>query len=83
MIQIPDIAKTGVPIVWVVGEKDEKFMILCEERVEGKFPTIEVEIAPGVGHRLPWAAPDWFCSCVVDALDRFAACGKRRKATQP
>jgi len=47
-----------IPVLWVVGEQDEKFRQLGE-RACGLIPQAQLAIAPGSGHRVPWQAGDW------------------------
>lgn len=41
------------PLLWWVGERDEKFRALGE-RVKCECPEVKLCVAPGVGHRVPW-----------------------------
>ena len=47
------------PVLWLTGERDEKFTALAREAV----PLLahgQHEVMPAVGHRLPWEASDSF-----------------------
>jgi 2-succinyl-6-hydroxy-2,4-cyclohexadiene-1-carboxylate synthase len=45
-----------MPVVLVVGERDEKFRAIAA-RMSERIPTAEVEIVPGVGHAVHLEAP--------------------------
>lgn len=53
------LSEIDIPVLWVAGEKDEKFVDMAEEAAEtsGRF---EMAIAPEAGHRVPWENGDWF-----------------------
>ncbi|MBK1882530.1 alpha/beta fold hydrolase [Luteolibacter pohnpeiensis] len=57
-----------VPVLWVVGERDEKFCALAERAVS-LIPKVRLAIAPEAGHRVPWAAEEWFASQVADFVN--------------
>ena len=59
-----------VPVLWVVGEKDEKFRALAERAVS-LIPNARLAIAPAADHRVPWGAGEWFTKEVAD----FMNCG--------
>ncbi len=56
-----------IPVLWVVGEKDEKFLSLAQRAVS-LMPNARLAIAPGAGHRVPWEAEDWFAENVAHFL---------------
>ena len=52
-------SEIACPLLWLTGERDEKFTALAREAV----PLLEHgqhEVMPSVGHRLPWEAADKF-----------------------
>jgi 2-succinyl-6-hydroxy-2,4-cyclohexadiene-1-carboxylate synthase len=60
-----------VPVLWIAGENDAKFLALAERAV----PLIQhahLAIAPGAGHRVPWEAEPWF----ADQVARFLKLGR-------
>ena len=58
--RLPEI---NVPVLWIVGEHDEKFRLLAERAV-ALIPGARLAIAPGAGHRVPWEAEAWFTQTV-------------------
>lgn len=53
-----------VPVLWVAGENDPKFLALAERAVS-LMPQAHLAIAPGAGHRVPWEAETWFADQVA------------------
>ena len=60
----------SIPLLWVVGENDPKFLALAE-RATALIPNAHLAIAPGAGHRAPWEAESWF----ADQVARFLKLG--------
>lgn len=58
------------PVLWCVGERDEKFRALGERAV-GLLPRGELWVAPDAGHRVPWDAPEAFVARVGEFLERL------------
>ncbi|MFT4176307.1 MAG: alpha/beta fold hydrolase [Luteolibacter sp.] len=56
-----------IPVLWIAGERDEKFLALAEKAVSS-LPNGHLSIAPGAGHRVPWEAPVWFHETVAGFL---------------
>jgi 2-succinyl-6-hydroxy-2,4-cyclohexadiene-1-carboxylate synthase len=56
-----------IPVLWVVGENDPKFLDLAERAVS-RMPNAHLAIAPGAGHRVPWEAETWFAEQVARFL---------------
>lgn len=52
-----DLKSFNLPILWLVGAKDTKFVALAEE-LRGTNPKLNVEVVPGAGHRLIFEKPD-------------------------
>lgn len=61
------LGEISVPVLWIAGEKDEKFRKLGE-RAAGLIPRADLAIAPGAGHRVPWEATEWFAETVAGFL---------------
>jgi 2-succinyl-6-hydroxy-2,4-cyclohexadiene-1-carboxylate synthase len=53
--RLPEIT---VPVLWIAGENDPKFLALAERAV-AQIPRATLAVAPGSGHRVPWEAGDW------------------------
>lgn len=60
------IKELTIPILWIAGAKDEKFLQLAQ-RVVLSHPKSKVMIASDAGHRVPWQIPEKF----IDALRAF------------
>jgi len=58
-----------VPVLWVAGRRDGKFVELAE-RAAGLLPDAELWLAGGAGHRVPWQADEAFASRVVEFLEQ-------------
>ena len=56
-----------VPVLWVVGENDAKFLQLAE-RATSLMPCATLVVAPGAGHRVPWEAEHWLAAHVARFL---------------
>jgi 2-succinyl-6-hydroxy-2,4-cyclohexadiene-1-carboxylate synthase len=61
-----------VPVLWVVGERDEKFHGLGQRAVS-LMPQARLAVAPGVGHRVPWDCGEWFAARVAEFV-RASVC---------
>ncbi|HEX5790442.1 MAG TPA: alpha/beta fold hydrolase [Luteolibacter sp.] len=61
------LGEISIPVLWVVGEADEKFRELGQ-RACGLLPNARLAIAPGCGHRVPAEAPEWLASTVAGFL---------------
>jgi len=48
----------AIPVLWVAGENDAKFLDLAQRAV-AEIPRATLAIAPGAGHRVPWEAEEW------------------------
>jgi len=62
------LAKVRCPVLWMTGERDEKFTKLGEE-VAGLLPAGRLEVVPDAGHRIPWEHPEDFAGLVRRFLD--------------
>ncbi len=56
-----------IPVLWIAGENDPKFLALAERAVS-LIPKSRLSIAPGAGHRVPWEAEDWIKETVAHFL---------------
>jgi 2-succinyl-6-hydroxy-2,4-cyclohexadiene-1-carboxylate synthase len=58
------------PVLWCVGERDDKFRALAE-RALPLLQRGELWVAPDSGHRAPWDAPEAFAAKVGEFLERL------------
>jgi 2-succinyl-6-hydroxy-2,4-cyclohexadiene-1-carboxylate synthase len=63
----PRLAEISVPVLWIAGENDAKFIALGRRAVS-LMPNARLVIAPDCGHRVPWQAPEWFADQVAQFL---------------
>ena len=61
------LGEISIPVLWVVGENDVKFLALAERAVS-LIPNAHLAIAPGAGHRVPWETESWFADQVAHFL---------------
>lgn len=61
------LAAVQVPVLWVTGERDEKFTELAGTAVP-HLPGGRHEVLPGAGHRLPWEQSAEFARLVATFL---------------
>lgn len=61
------LGEISVPVLWIVGENDVKYLSLAERAVS-LMPHADLVIAPGAGHRVPWEAEAWFAEQVCHFL---------------
>ena len=61
------LGEISIPVLWVAGENDAKFLELAQ-RVVPLMPKAYLAIAPGSGHRVPWESPEWFAQAVTHFL---------------
>jgi 2-succinyl-6-hydroxy-2,4-cyclohexadiene-1-carboxylate synthase len=59
---LPRLSSVNTPILWIVGETDEKFVKIAKE-ASNINKNIILSIVPSCGHRVMWQAPK-----LVDAL---------------
>lgn len=52
------LGEIDIPVLWVVGEADEKFQALGERACQ-LIANAKLKLAPNSGHRVPWQAGDW------------------------
>lgn len=61
-----------LPVLWVAGERDRKFVKLAERAV-GILPEADLWLAGGAGHRVPWGADEAFARRVLEFLEQCSA----------
>jgi 2-succinyl-6-hydroxy-2,4-cyclohexadiene-1-carboxylate synthase len=59
-----------IPVLWVAGENDPKFLELAHRAV-ACIPRAKLAVAPASGHRVPWEAGQW----LADEVARFFRAG--------
>jgi 2-succinyl-6-hydroxy-2,4-cyclohexadiene-1-carboxylate synthase len=70
------LSEINIPILWVAGEKDAKFLELARRAVAA-LPQARLAAAPGAGHRVPWEAEEWLARETAGFLTSgVAASGK-------
>jgi 2-succinyl-6-hydroxy-2,4-cyclohexadiene-1-carboxylate synthase len=57
-----------VPVLWVAGERDEKFAALARRAV-ALLPRGRLGLVAGAGHRVPWEAPERFARILAEFLE--------------
>lgn len=62
--RLPEIT---IPVLWIAGENDPKFLSLAERAVP-LMPNAHLAIAPAAGHRVPWEAETWLAETVAHFL---------------
>jgi 2-succinyl-6-hydroxy-2,4-cyclohexadiene-1-carboxylate synthase len=65
------LARLSMPILWMAGAEDDRY-VAQGEQAAAHGPTVRLAVAPGVAHRVPWEAPDWFADTVVDFVREIA-----------
>lgn len=58
------LAGVTCPVLWITGEKDEKFTRPAERAVAA-MPSARHVVVAGCGHRVPWEAPGAFARTVL------------------
>ena len=66
---LPQLARVTCPVLWVVGERDEKFLAVARKAVEA-LPNVELWVVPDCGHRVPWEQPEFFSQRVAEFLEK-------------
>jgi 2-succinyl-6-hydroxy-2,4-cyclohexadiene-1-carboxylate synthase len=61
------LSEVKVPLLWVVGGRDEKFRVLGERAVSG-IPGARLAVVEEAGHRVPWEAAEEFSGVVGEFL---------------
>jgi 2-succinyl-6-hydroxy-2,4-cyclohexadiene-1-carboxylate synthase len=65
------LAEITIPVLWVAGENDAKFLELARRAVAA-LPQARLAVAPGAGHRVPWEAEEWL---VRETAGFLTSCG--------
>ena len=52
----PRLHEIKIPVLWIVGERDEKY-VRERERAVGLLKNVALWVCPGAGHRVPWEQP--------------------------
>lgn len=52
----PRLHEIDIPVLWIVGERDEKY-VAERERAVSLLKNAELWVCPGAGHRVPWEQP--------------------------
>ena len=60
-----------VPVLWVAGERDDKFLALARRAVS-LSPHARLAVAPACGHRVPWENEAW----LAETTARFLKLGE-------
>ncbi len=64
----PRLPEIKIPVLWLTGEKDEKFTTLAE-RAAALMPNARHQVIPHAGHRLPWQQAQAFTDAVIEFAD--------------
>jgi 2-succinyl-6-hydroxy-2,4-cyclohexadiene-1-carboxylate synthase len=70
----PMLAGLAIPVLWMAGELDEKYVGIGRE-CAGLNPGFEFVELPRAGHRAPWGNPVAFGEAVTSFLERNELCG--------
>jgi len=61
------LAEINVPVLWVAGEHDPKFLALAQ-RAASLSPQARMAVAPASGHRVPWENEAWLAATTAHFL---------------
>ena len=64
------LAEITIPVLWIAGENDAKFLALAQRAVS-RMSNATLATALGAGHRVPWEAEAW----MADQVSRFLKLG--------
>lgn len=64
----PALEAIATPILWVAGERDQKYVDIGRTAVE-RLPNAELWICRDAGHRVPWEQPQQFVTRLRDFLE--------------
>jgi 2-succinyl-6-hydroxy-2,4-cyclohexadiene-1-carboxylate synthase len=62
----PRLDRLTIPVVLVVGERDEKFIQVARQMLED-LPNARLVVAPGAGHAVHWEAPGTVAESIASA----------------
>lgn len=66
---LPELERVTCPVLWVVGERDKKFLAVAKKAVEA-LPNAELCVVPDCGHRVPWEQSEFFSQRVAEFLEK-------------
>jgi 2-succinyl-6-hydroxy-2,4-cyclohexadiene-1-carboxylate synthase len=61
------LAAINIPVLWVAGARDDKFLALAE-RAASLSPHARLAVAPACGHRVPWENEAWLAATTARFL---------------
>ncbi len=64
----PRFSNISLPVFWLAGEQDEKFVRLAQGAVE-RLPHGRLHIVKGCGHRIPVERPEAIAQALQDAME--------------
>jgi 2-succinyl-6-hydroxy-2,4-cyclohexadiene-1-carboxylate synthase len=64
---LEELAHIKIPVLWVVGENDEKFCIQAE-RAASRLKDVKIIKIPNSGHRVPWEAEAELVGAITDFM---------------
>ena len=67
VLHAPDLRKLETPVIWMAGDRDEKYVAEAERAV-ALLPHARLEVVSGAGHRVPFERPDAVVDLLRDAL---------------
>ncbi|GAA5494283.1 2-succinyl-6-hydroxy-2, 4-cyclohexadiene-1-carboxylate synthase [Rubritalea halochordaticola] len=66
---LPRLSGINCPVLWVVGERDTKFLEVAKQAVS-VLQQGELCVVPDCGHRVPWEKPEIFSAKVQEFLEQ-------------
>ena len=66
---LPQLERVTCPVLWVVGERDEKFLAVAKKAITA-LPNAELCVVPDCGHRVPWERSEFFSQRVAEFLEK-------------
>ena len=70
---LPALVDVEIPVLWVNGALDEKFLRIGEAACEA-LPNGEHAVIERCGHRVPWESPERFSRLIKEFLSRHSLC---------
>ncbi|KAB2640158.1 MAG: hypothetical protein DVB26_06160 [Verrucomicrobia bacterium] len=61
------LGEISIPVLWVAGEQDDKFLALARRAVS-LSPQARLAVAPASGHRVPWESAAWLADTTAHFL---------------
>lgn len=64
---LPELSDLEIPILWIVGEQDSKYLALSQSFEKARAPHSDTQVwrVPEAGHRVPWEQPELFSERVL------------------